>query len=390
MNIVDYIQWRGNLSFRTDPFNEVDNLVFSQLIYADLEFVMDSSEKLTIRELGERFFHSFPDQMKEGKIFNSDGVEILEKIMNTGRYGDCVIYNYQSKLHHDTAEHFTVCMIDLPDRTTVVCFKGTDDSLIGWKEDFYLSYKDIAGQRDALLYVNRYCSVFRKYRLIGHSKGGNLAIYAAVHCKPLIRRNIIQIISNDGPGLRPGSYLPESYRKVKDRYTLIVPEKDGVGTIYEMDSRKVIARILTKNIVEAHGVMSWQIDQNRIVQADADSYQTDQTRMALIQFMKETTPEQREIFVEDVFQAFSDAGISTVGQLAKGGLPVVFRVLKELSEMDGIAKSIAVKLLKTLSVSVSSGMELPRKIGEQKDRVVAKARILEEKLAEKKKKETVN
>ena len=88
MNIVDYIQWRGNLSFRTDPFNEVDNLVFSQLIYADLEFVMDSSEKLTIRELGERFFHSFPDQMKEGKIFNSDGVEILEKIMNTGRYGD--------------------------------------------------------------------------------------------------------------------------------------------------------------------------------------------------------------------------------------------------------------------------------------------------------------
>ena len=92
----------------------------------------------------------------------------------------------------------------------------------------------------------------------------------------------------------------------------------------------------------------------------------------------------------DSGQTFSDAGISTVGQLAKGGLPVVFRVLKELSEMDGIAKSIAVKLLKTLSVSVSSGMELPRKIGEQKDRVVAKARILEEKLAEKKKKETVN
>ena len=374
MNIVDYIRYRGDLSFKSDPFNEVDNLVFSQLIYADLEYVLDRDDRMTIKELGERFFKSFPDGFDDSKIFNKDGIVILKEIMDTVRYRDCVIFNYESKLHHDTAEQFTVCMIDLPDRTTVVCFKGTDDNLIGWKEDLYLSYKDIAGQIDALRYVNRYCSVFRKYRLIGHSKGGNLAIYAAVHCKPLIRRNIIQVISNDGPGLRPGSYLKESYSKIKDRYTLIVPEKDGVGTIYEMDSRKVIARVLTKNIV----------------QADADSYQTDQIRMALLQFLKETTPQQREIFVEDVFQAFAEAGISTVGQLAHGGLPVLFRVLKELSEIDGIAKGIAVKLLKTLSVTVSSGMELPRKVSEQKEKVMAKARILEEKLSEKKNKETIN
>ena len=390
MNIVDYIRWRGDLSFRADPFNEVDNLVFSQLIYADLEFVLHKGDRITIRELANRFFAHFSDTNEENRHLGKDGIIILHEISDTKRYGECIIYNYETKLHHDSSEQFTACMIDLPDHTTIVCFKGTDDSMIGWKEDCYLSYKDIASQKDATVYVDSYCRLFHRYRVIGHSKGGNLAIYAAVHCKPWIRRRIIQIISNDGPGLRPDSYARQNYDKVKDRYLLIVPAKDGVGTIYEMASQKIIARILTRNMIEAHSMMTWQVDQNHIVRADSDSNQTDKTRFALQQFMEETTPEQREIFVEEVFQAFTEAGIMTVSQLAHGGLPVFFRVLKELSEMDGIAKSIALKLMKTFSVSVSSGIELPEKVRKQRDKVLTKTKILEEKLAEKKNQETID
>ncbi len=383
MNIVDYIKWRGDLSFKVDPFNDVDNLVFSQMIYADFDDLLKREDRMTIRELGRRFFEKYPDALGNTRLFAKDGITVLNAIMNTPRYADCIIYNFESLLHLDTTEQFCAIMIDLPDRTTIVCFKGTDEHMSGWKEDLSLSYQDIAGQEDALFYVNRHCNIFRKYRLIGHSKGGFLAIYAAMHCKPLIRNRIIQIISNDGPGLRPGTYNKEEFDKVKDRYLLIVPEKDGIGTIYEMAARKLVARVTTKNLIEAHNILTWQVEDNRIMNADADSYQTDKTRLALLQFLKETTPEQRKIFVEEFFKAFNDAGITTVSQLAHGGLPVILRVLREMSEMEGVARTMALKLLKTFSVSVSSGIELQRKVADKKESLLAKAKNLEARLAEK-------
>ena len=382
MNIVDYIKWRGDLSFRVDPFNDVDNLVFSQMIYADFDDLLKREDRMTIRELGRRFFGKYPDSLGNSRLFAKDGITVLHAMMNEKRYADCVIYNFESLLHLDTTEQFCAIMIDLPDRTTVVCFKGTDEHMIGWKEDLSLSYQDIAGQEDALLYVNRHCSIFRKYRLIGHSKGGFLAIYAAMHCKPMIRNRIIQIISNDGPGLRPGTYNKEEFDRVKDRFLLIVPEKDGIGTIYEMAARKLVARVLTKNLIEAHNILSWQVEDNRIMNADAESYQTDKTRLALLQFLKETTPEQRKIFVEEFFKAFDDAGITTVSQLAHGGLPVMLRVLREMSEMEGVARAMALKLLKTFSVSVSSGIELQRKVADKKESLLTRMKNYEARLAE--------
>ncbi len=383
MNIIDYIRWRGDLSFTVDPFNEVDNLVFSQMIYADFDDLLKREDRMTIRELGRRYFEKYPNSLGNTRLFARDGITVLNEIMNRKRYAECIIYNFESLLHLDTTEQFCACMIDLPDHTTVICFKGTDEHLIGWKEDLSLSYQDIAGQQDALFYVNRHCSIFRKYRLIGHSKGGFLAIYAAMNCKPLIRGRIIQIISNDGPGLRPGTYNKEEFDKVKDKYLLIVPEKDGIGTIYEMAVRKLVARITTKNIVEAHNIMTWQVEDNRIMNADADSYQTDQTRLALLQMLRETTPEQRKIFTEEFFNAFNDAGITTVSQLAHGGLPIILRVLREMSEIDGVARAMALKLLKTFSVSVTSGIELQKKVAERKESLLNRAKNLEARIAEK-------
>ena len=365
MNILDYIRVRGDLSFKSDPFNDVDNLVFSQMIYAGFDKILKNDEKIRIEELGERFFDDKQSDRKNITYANRDGILVLKEMYKSPRYKDLPVYNYISKLHTDTAEQFAAMMVDLPDRTTVVCFKGTDEHMIGWKEDLYLSYKEIAGQNDAVDYVNKHCSILRKYRIIGHSKGGNLAAYAALRCNPLLRMRIEQIISNDGPGLRPGSYDKKEFDKIKDRYRLIAPEKDAIGTIYEIAPKKTIARISTKNIVEAHNILTWQIEANRIAKADMDSYQTDRTRQALVQFLKDTTPEQREIFVEELFKAFDDAKITTVTQLASGGLPILFRVIKELSEMDTIAKNIAVRFSKVLGVSMTS--DLHKIVSERKE-----------------------
>ena len=377
MNALDYVKQRGDLSFKVDPFNEADNLIFSQLIYANFDNVLKKDDRVTIQKLGELYFKEEEKRPELSRFFGKDGAKVLNAIKDTPRYKDCVVYNYESLLHADTAEQFNAFMIDLPDHTTVICFKGTDDNLIGWKEDCYLAYKKIASQDDALAYVSKHFNLFRKYRIIGHSKGGNLAIYAAMHCNPLVRSRIIQIISNDGPGLRPGSYDENEFNKIKNRYQLIVPEKDGVGTIFEMAQDRTIAKVTTKNIVEAHGMLTWQIKANHIDQADAESFQTDKTRIALLKFLNDSSDEQKEIFTEELFKAFKEAGIDSVTQLASGGMSVLLKVIKELSEMDSVARSIALDLAKTFSISVSSGLDITKRVSQRAESIKARAKHAE-------------
>ena len=338
------------------------------MIYADLSHTLKEDEKITLHELKQRCAPY--DEKTESHLFRIgiNGKRVLNLIGDTERYSACVIYNYRHLVHDDPTELFVACMIDLPDKTTCVVFMGTDERMIGWKEDFYLSYKKIASQEDSVEYLNTYCnSLFGKYRIMGHSKGGHLALYSAVHCKPSVKNKIISVISNDGPGLMPGSYDPDAYYEIADRYTLIVPEKDGIGTIFEMPSEKIIASVSTMNLAEAHGIMNWHISGNRILSADEESYATDKTRMALDRMIRESTAEEKEIFTEEVFKAFEEAGINTVSDLAQGGLPVIWKTIRELSEIDSVAKEMAILLAKTFSVSLASGLEIPKTVSEKAD-----------------------
>ena len=351
--MLDYLTWRGDITFFQDPFNEVDALLFSQLTYVDLDKVLDPSDKKTVKELSDLFFadHGLPEgDLKRYRSY------ILKKMADSRRFSKCLVHHYASKLLNKDSEQFAAVMFDLPDRTTVVSFRGTDETLIGWKEDLILSYSSITSQADALNYVERCCNGWRRYRFIGHSKGGYLALYAAMKCNRKIQKKIIQVISNDGPGLMPGTYEPEEFDRIRDLCTLIVPEKDGIGTIYEMDRKRKIVRTSASNIISAHNMMTWMVERNRLLCTTNESYETVLTRKVVRQFLEETQPQQRRIFVKEVFEALDEIGITTVSQLSKGGMPLLIRVLRSMGEMDTEAKTVAGKMLKTLSENIGSDL----------------------------------
>ena len=354
MNMLDYLDLYGDRSMKEEPFNDVDNLLVSQLVYVDFDKVMPEGKRIRVKEAYELLKHRYkgldPDYYRN---VESLSYETLKRMALSGRFGDCVMHHYVSRLNKVTSEQFAAMMLDLPDGTTVVSFRGTDDTLIGWKEDLMLSYTDIQSQREAVDYVDSNCSLFRKYRFVGHSKGGNLAIYAAVNCGMVTRRNIIQIISNDGPGLRPGSYSSRVYDRIAKLYHLIVPQKDGVGTIYEMAPNKTVACTSTGKMIQSHSMVTWQLDGNRLLPADRSRYETDLNRKAILQFLNETTVREREVFVRELFECFDDAEIRTVSQMSSGGLPLFLRIMKEMSEMDSEAKEIAVKMFRSYSSNLN-------------------------------------
>ena len=317
MNILDYCIWRGDITFKNDPFNEVDNLLLSQISYINFDDLITFEDKKTIKELSQLCLDNINTFRKGNKLL-SDSIQVLKAMANTRRFCECAVYHYRSYLYKDSAEQFAAMMIDLPDHTTVVSFRGTDESLIGWKEDMMLSYQNVNAQKDALTYVEEYCHhQFRKYRFIGHSKGGNLALYAGTNCNKKIQKRMIQIISNDGPGLMKGTYSLKDYEAIKDRYTLIVPEKDGVGTIYEMATNKKTVITSANNIVSAHNMFNWMVERNHLIITEKESYETNLTRKIIHQILEETDDKEREIFVKEVFNCLEQYDIHVAVKILK-------------------------------------------------------------------------
>ena len=358
MNIFDYCRWRGDITFRVDPFNEVDNMCLAQMTYTVLDKYFKQKDKWTIKELSEAYFaeHSVSEVLASKSLFKFSPI-ILKEMAETERFSDVIVYNYVSKLHEDNAEQFAAMMFDLRNGYHVVAFRGTDDTVVGWKEDLMLSYGDISSQFDALEYINDNFKLFNRYYIIGHSKGGYLATYAAVKADKMIRNSIMRVYSNDGPGLRKETLDQEDEEFLKEKYLLIVPENDGIGTIYEMPYQKKIAKISANNIVSAHSMLTWQVERNRIVEAEKHHYESDLTRKVIVDFLKETSIEQREFFVKELFEGIEEAGISNITQFSEGGFPLILKALSKLMEMDDAAKEVGLKMMKTISKNLSNDIQ---------------------------------
>ena len=360
MDITDYLYWRGDLSFKNDPFNELDNILFAQICYMEFEKYFKDEKSLTIMELADRYFEGKDiDQYTNDKNVVKNQNSLFFMMALSKRFAFCKVHHCVSKIHNDEnlVEKFAAMMIDLDDGSTVVAFRGTDDSLIAWKEDLMLSYRDIASQYDAVDYVNRNCRFWRKYRFVGHSKGGYLAIYAATHCNYFIQRMIIDVYSDDGPGLKKDSYDEKKYKRIKNRYKLIVPVKDGVGTIYEMARHKKIAQISVFNIFAAHNMLNWQIEGNHVLEADKNAYETDLSRKAIIQFLKDTSIEQRAIFVEEFFRALTEMNISNFSELPKAGPVALSKIMSRMTKMDEEAKSTVGKMIRAFTGNISNDLQ---------------------------------
>ena len=355
MNLYDYCKWRGDLSFKKDPFNEVDNMCFAEITYIKMKEFFEDRKSMTIRELSDAFFekHSVEEIQADKTFFRMSPI-LLREMAKTERFASVVIHNYVSLLHEKTSEQFAAVTYDLSDGTSVIAFRGTDDTLVGWKEDMMLSYGDIASQYDAVDYLKNNFSLFKKYHIIGHSKGGYLALYASVHADKNVKNKIIDIYSDDGPGLRPGTYSKQDFDSIKDRYKLLVPENDGVGVIYEMAEHKKIVKVTAKNILAAHSVLTWNIEGTHVVECDDYRYESNLIRKVLDEFIHETTRQQRYIFVEELFNSLEEADLHNLSDFYNGGKAVIYNTLKKLSRMDDESKEVASKMMKTIASNIGS------------------------------------
>lgn len=319
-NIMDYLKWRGDLSFAQSPFNEVDNLILSELVYVEFAEIVPSPGKgsITLEEANTAFFATHTDEEINARVSSTKvAAFMMREMAKTNRFGKIKLSAYINDIRVEEQSQFCAMVVELGDGLCNVVYSGTDDTIVGWKEDFNMSFlSETPGQLKAVAYLENVAEhTDARLRLMGHSKGGNLAVYAAIHANCGISRRIDIIYSNDGPGFTESMIDLESYRNILPRIHTIIPESSIVGMLFQHEEEyEVVAS--TGNGAGQHDVMSWEVMGPALVhlnKVNEKAILLDKTLKSWIYGMDEA---QRENFVDTLFGILDEADIRTVDDLA--------------------------------------------------------------------------
>ena len=271
-NILDYILWRGDLSFKQSCFNEVDAVILCQISYLNYDGLLTDDLKagVTLNNLWNAFKHTsdFKKRCDLGALINSDTYKVLEAAANSKRFSDVKACAYVNKIDRSIDEQFSAVTYFLSgtNKNPYVVFKGTDDTLTGWKEDFNMSFStSVTAQKDAVSYIDRISkSTHGKINILGHSKGGNLAVYAACYMKKYFKQKIMRIYNFDGPGFPKDMIDSREFNRIKEKIATWYPQKDLVGMFFEHAEKYTVVKSSASGAWQ-HDAMSWFVEGGHFV-----------------------------------------------------------------------------------------------------------------------------
>ncbi|MBR0085439.1 MAG: DUF2974 domain-containing protein, partial [Lachnospiraceae bacterium] len=266
-NIYDYLDWRADIPFSTDPFNEVDALVLCELAYVDFSGVLKNKDEFcSITELHKRFFelHTKEEIMAEDSYVKETPF-LLRKMKKSVRFGDVLAGRYVNIVSKEKEEQMSAITFVFDD-FDFISFRGTDDTIVGWKEDFNMSFLPAtSGQKAAARYVSE-TGGDKPLLIGGHSKGGNFAVYAAAFCSEEVKPRIRKVYTFDGPGFIREVTETREYRELLPKIASIIPEGSVMGLLLEDGYPHKIVGSTAKGIKQ-HDGQTWEVRRNCFVTA---------------------------------------------------------------------------------------------------------------------------
>lgn len=346
-NIMDYISWRGDLSFEQSQFNEVDNLILACFSYVNLDGIsaVTKQKGIGLKKLTKEFMklHTMKE-LEADKSFIRLAPFMMMEMAKSVRFGKCVVRNYVNDIVTEAEQQFAAMEIVLEDGTSYVSFRGTDDTIIGWKEDFNLSTGVVPAQKRAIEYLQKISEhTDGMLRVGGHSKGGNLAIYGSVMCKSA-HEKILEIYSNDGPGFsREFQELPET-KEMMPKIIRIIPEYSIIGTLLEHEKEPVIVASSSKGLLQ-HDGFSWEVQGPALVRRD----RLNKTALRFIEILHKwingMDMEQKRLLIEDLFATLQASGYENLSEVQSGGLKSLAAMVKRVEKFAPESRGMMQELL---------------------------------------------
>ena len=317
-NIIDYIKWRGDLSFNQSEFNEIDNLILARFSYFCLDGAIKENEKITIKQAYE---NTEKIGIPEQKILQIEDKDLFPAMAKSKRFGKLYIIEYVNNVDEDEEKQFSAVTILLPDNTMYVAYRGTDNTLVGWKEDFNMCFtSNVPSQLAATQYLEKVSKLNkRKIRVGGHSKGGNLAIYAAVFANDSVKNRIINVYNNDGPGMSSDIIEKQEYKDMVNKIYTYVPQSSIIGRLlYHEEKYKVIES--TQTGIMQHDLYSWQLEGKKFTYLEELTKESKVADKVIKGWLNGISPERRQEFVDILYQILITTNAQTLKEFSNNWL----------------------------------------------------------------------
>ena len=353
-NLMDYLDWRGDLTLEISPFNEVDALILAELSFVDFDGIVPPPELgrgLPLNEAAEAFFarHGGKD-VPMGVLVPDTISKMLRKLMTSPRFRNMTLNGYTALLDDSIEQQFAALTIDLGNGSIYISFRGTDDTIVGWKEDLNMGFlEEIPSQKQAVEYVAR---VARQYgdktiRIGGHSKGGNLAVYSAAKSSGEIQERIVAVHNNDGPGFAwPISETP-GHKRIAPRIHTVLPQTSVVGMLLEHEKDYQVVYSTYDGIYQ-HDGFSWEVKGTQFVHLDDFSREGKLVDETLDQWAASLNTQQREALADALYSVFTGTGAKTLSELNEEKLKSASVMLKTYKDLDRETRRMVSEAFKLL------------------------------------------
>lgn len=363
-NIVDYIHWRGDLSFAQSEFNEVDNLVLAYFAYINFDGIREVCEgnSVDIKKLCEIFFSLHTEEeLQADKSFIRMAPYMLKDMADSRRFGNMIVSNYVNEIVTEQELQFSAVELKLEDGSVYVACRGTDDTVVGWKEDFNLSNGIVPAQERAVAYLDRLGRDTQSVlRVGGHSKGGNLAVYAAAKCSRQVQDRIIQVYDNDGPGFTGDFMEDEDAARIVPRMTRIIPECSVIGMLLNHVKEPFIISSTQKGILQ-HDGFSWEVLGPSFVRVEALNKKAELFNDTLHKWIDDMDMAGRDQLIDDLFSVIEATNVKTLSQVQEGGLKNVAAMMKQTEKLSPESKTMVEELIRSLFAHWFDFLKLPAK-----------------------------
>lgn len=347
-NMMDYILWRGDLPFTLAPWTPVDALILANIAYTDPGAPAESREGALMRDI------ELPPPVDTASARQWHALFVAAA--SSLRFGDVRLHDFVNVVDDAREIQFSAMTTDLPDGRSCVCFRGTDNTIVGWREDFTMSFESpVPAQMEALTYLERITLLTDRPLLVaGHSKGGNLAVYAAAHASAEAQSRLQGIYSFDGPGMDDATAASEGYQRISHLVHSVIPHSSVVGLLMAYHPEYTVVRS-TATGFQQHDAFTWQLTGPRfdeMGEVDRGSQLMDET---VHDWLAHAGRPQRRIFVDTLFELLESTGAQTLHDLKADKLRSALAILSASRDVDQDTVRMIVRLVGSfLSIGVSN------------------------------------
>lgn len=313
---LDYVKWRGDLSFEASPINEIDEMLFACVGKPNYGCIFpENGGAITLREAVDKYLYLRGDSSM-GVFRSKQLLDLLKLMAESERYGNLLLSGFVNKVRTDVTEQFSALSVHGPDGKLYVTFRGTDDTLVGWKENCELAIcESIPAQRDAAAYLEAQAALYADEIVVsGHSKGGNLAIYAACTVSESVRGRIAKVISYDGPGFLPAFFSKPEYALMRGRIVTYVPYRSIVGMLMK-EAGKLTVVACDEYGVSAHDLLLWQVDSRGFITLPELSRFSVVFNSAIDMTLEGMDNLEREVLIDEIFDILYSTGAFQLSDL---------------------------------------------------------------------------